>query len=339
MAKTDVGAPELNQSEAAANAGRDVESLVGLVFTRLSDAGIFRRASIELEIATDGNTGSSRVTLKVSNDAVPANVARISGSDDPGSAQPEFNSEGHHVVAFIAARDLTQNSPATMTAVSALLQAVDRDLREAATFPDDIRDEQPQTKPFHFIDIPFTDGGPVNPALPDPPHVLSRIEEFSQFLRGRGGAQERADALCWLIHLFGDIHQPLHCIEHISDLHPGGDRGGNSFQLRGPKRNLHALWDSAVNVTQNIDEEGLADDILQAHPRTSLAQELAVTDPEEWARASFKLAKMHAYSLEENPQHPPTPSVAYKKNMEKIGRRQAALAGYRLADRLKSVLE
>ena len=41
-----------------------------------------------------------------------------------------------------------------------------------ATFPDDIRAQQPQTKPFHFIDIPLEEGGAVNPPLPASPHVL-----------------------------------------------------------------------------------------------------------------------------------------------------------------------
>jgi hypothetical protein len=177
----------------------------------------------------------------------------------------------------------------------------------------------------------------VNPALPDPPHVISKIADNTKFLTNGGGtAQEKVDALSWVIHLIGDIHQPLHCIDHISELHPGGDRGGNSFQLRGKARNLHSLWDSSVDFS-NADEEELAPSIMQEHTRAVLAPDLAVADVEAWARKSFELAKKFAYNLVEDSANPPTPTAAYLATANKIGRRQAALAGYRLSDRLKEI--
>jgi len=202
-----------------------------------------------------------------------------------------------------------------------------------------IRNSQPLTKPFHFIDIPFKDGGAANPPLPQAPHVLSQIKERSDFFTNGGGtAQENVDALSWLIHMFGDVHQPLHCIEHISSLHPTGDRGGNSFRLKGSAQNLHHIWDSSVSPFQSADEDELALEIAAEHSRASLAADLQITDPEKWARASFRLAKQNAYTIAENPQTPPKPSMTYLKKMEKIGRRQAALAAYRLADRLAAIL-
>ena len=242
------------------------------------------------------------------------------------------------MIALLAMEDLQTNSATALQRVQRILEDGDRSVREAATFPDDIRAQQPQTKPFHFIDIPLEEGGAVNPPLPASPHVLSKIEDFSDFLRSGGGStEEKVDALSWMFHLFGDVHQPMHCIERISELHPGGDRGGNSFRLRGRARNLHSLWDSSVNVLADLGEEELVQSILQEHSRESLASDIGVTDTEKWARASFNLAKRHAYSLEENPQNPPKPSTSYLRNMEKIGRRQAALGGYRLSDRLKEI--
>lgn len=324
----------------------DLRALIDDVFLRLESSGALAQGSVDLDISVGESSGRTcRVALKVGSDG--AGVAAVAGVTalapsapviDLG-ALPEFNAEGHHVVALVMEQDLAANSPATLNKVNQILGAVDRDIREAATFPDDIRNQQPQTKPFHFVDIPFEDHGPVNPPLPAGPHVLSAMTDFTAVLQSTtASAQEKADALSWLIHLFGDIHQPLHCIEHRSELHPEGDRGGNSFKLRGAKRNLHSLWDSAVNVTQSLDEDQIADEIVQAHPRSSLQQALAVEDPVKWARTSFRLAKTHAYTLDEDPQDPPRPSTAYKKNMEKIGRKQAALAGYRLADRLRAIL-
>lgn len=182
-------------------------------------------------------------------------------------------------------------------------------------------------------------GGPTNPAFPHPPNVISKIADFSAALKKNAGdAHERVDNLSWLIHLFGDIHQPLHCIEHISDLHPGGDRGGNSFLLKGKAKDLHSLWDSSVNF-KNEPENQIAVDIVKEHSRASLKSDLQNTNVEDWARASFMLAKKFAYApLHENPSAPPTPSKAYLKKAEEIGRRQAALAGCRLSDRLRRIL-
>jgi hypothetical protein len=318
----------------------DALALIDGVFSKLQSTGALTQSSVELDISVVENAGRTcRVALKVAGGAAGAPmVASFAAIPDLG-AIPEFNFEGHHIVALVLEKDLAANSPATLAKVNQILTAVDRTILEAATFPDDIRDEQPETKPFHFVNIPFEEGGPVNPALPAAPHVLSKIPEFTTLLQSaQSNAQQKADALSWLIHLYGDVHQPLHCIGRISELHPNGDRGGNLFKIRGAKRNLHALWDSSVNVTQSLDEDQVADQIIQEHPRSGLQQQLGVTDPEKWARTSFSLAKTHVYTLEENPDNPPTPSMAYKKNMEKIGRKQAALAAFRLADRLNAIL-
>jgi S1/P1 Nuclease len=318
----------------------DVQELIKDIFSKLQSTGTLSQSSVDLDISVgDSNGRSCRVALKMTGGAIGVSaVAPLPVIADLG-AIPEFNAEGHHVIALIMEKDLAANSPETLTKVNKILKSVDRTLLEAATFPDDIRNKQPKTKPFHFIDIPFEEGGPVNPDLPAAPHVLSKMEEYSKSLQSKKGtAQRRADDLSWLIHLFGDVHQPLHCIDHISELHPEGDRGGNLFIIKSAKKNLHSLWDSSVNVTQSLDEDEIADEIIQTHPRSSLQQELGVTDPEEWARTSFQLAKTNAYTIEEDPDNPPQPSMAYKKNMEKIGRKQAALAGYRLAERLQAIL-
>lgn len=77
---------------------------------------------------------------------------------------------------------------------------------------------------------------------------------------------------------------------------------------------------------------------MKVHSRDDLASDLEVTDVEKWARASFQLAKQFAYGpLVENPSSPPKPSPKYLAKAQKIGRRQAALAGYRLADRLHEI--
>jgi len=295
-----------------------------------------RIESIDVDVAGSETSSDFHLSLKVkfSN---PVTLEVTPQEDD--EAGLFFNVEGHHVIALIAMADLRSRSLAAATAVQNILNAGNRDLLEAATFPDDIRNSQPQTKPFHFVDIPFEEGGPVNPRLPNAPHVISQIVEVSAFLKSRRGTdQEKVDALSWLIHLFGDIHQPMHCIERISDEHPAGDRGGNSFKLRGNARNLHSLWDSSVDFG-SAGEEELALSITDEHSRASLVNDLQVTNVEAWARASFKLAKRFAYSIRENPANPPRPTAAYLRKANEIGRRQAAIAGYRLSDRFTEIFD
>jgi hypothetical protein len=249
-----------------------------------------------------------------------------------------FNVEGHQVIAIAAVRDLGARSADALRQVEDILERGERSLEEAAIFPDVIRHDQPHTAPFHFVDFMFEDGVAGDPPLPLAPHVVSELGTFSRRVAAPGlSAGDRVDALSWLIHLCGDIHQPLHCATRRSALHPKGDRGGNAFRLRGSARNLHSLWDSSVDVSGGQSESELAQQILRAHPRQSFAQELAVTDFERWARAAHQIARDVVYTIHENSAHPPTPSKAYLRAMERHGRRQAALAAYRLSDLLTRI--
>lgn len=325
--------------------------LLESIFTKLkeletiSDAGkLFPNGieSVDLNVIESVNSNEFRLRMTAkSNKADGDTLVNIVSDQTDDELTISFDAEGHKIISLIAKMDLEQNNPAIRDKLKAILDAADRTWEEAAVFPDEIRNSHPETKPFHFVDIPFQDGGPINPPLPHAPHVLTKMEEFTQALKqGAINDAEKADAISWIFHLFGDVHQPLHCIEHISELHPGGDRGGNSFKLKGSAKNLHSAWDSSVNVLEHgKGNEELAVEIMQLHTRQTLANDLGEVNPEKWARSSYNLAKTNAYSIEENPANPPKLSTAYINNMQKIGRRQAALAGYRLANRLVEIFQ
>ncbi len=85
-----------------------------------------------------------------------------------------------------------------------------------------------QHKYWHFIDMPFsTDQTELHD--PDTPNIETQINTFRDTL----GAQSRVDDdvrsydLVWLIHLVGDVHQPLHTAQRFTREHPEGDAGGN----------------------------------------------------------------------------------------------------------------
>jgi hypothetical protein len=347
-------ATEQEEPEAMGQGASTARELLDTAFSRLKDLGAGDEAahlfpngieSFDLEVGLDDEKKPGlQLALKITGASTAQSdtasfVSASSRDQEDDEAGITFDASGHRIIALIAMRDLETRAPGSAAHVQQILDEGDRSVKEAAVFPDVIRNQQPETKPFHFIDIPLKDGGPINPPLPDPPHVLVKIDDFTNFLRsGQGDAQEKVDALSWLFHLFGDVHQPLHCIERINNLHPKGDRGGNAFLLKGASKNLHSAWDGSVNIFQpGKDEDELAGELMQLHTRASLANDLQVAEPEKWARASFSLAKKNAYSLVEDPVNPPKPSQTYLKNMEKIGQKQAALAGYRLSDHLQSL--
>ena len=150
---------------------------------------------------------------------------------------------------------------------------------------------------------------------------------------------QRAIALCWVLHLVGDIHQPLHTGSlYSSDRFSTGDRGGNGIKTDG--RNLHARWDRALSsegVNPNIEA------ILRQHSTT--LERMSRQDDEDWslwmqesralllntiyteemksaiARSDDSLDKLRKFNLSDD----------YVESMKYHARLRLALAGRRLA--------
>ena len=106
----------------------------------------------------------------------------------------------------------------------------------------------------HFADFPFSaDGTPVPADQPGPDNVIVALERNVEVLKTSTDDNARAQALRFIIHFVGDIHQPLHCSTRVDSAHPDGDRGGNDFFVRVPddngrlqKKNLHSYWDGGL---------------------------------------------------------------------------------------------
>jgi hypothetical protein len=181
--------------------------------------------------------------------------------------------DGHQIVARIAAMNLSTNgrrNVARLLRVSSDQSAVANAMAAAAIWPDTVlRDLDPDTKPWHFLDICRDDAeNSVGRRCLKRGCVTQKIEEYRSRLQTRkydkwGG---RGD-LSLLIHFIGDIHQPLHCASNA-------DRGGNCVHIdsRGAT-DLHGFWDNVV-VMEIEDQfrtgvEGVARQLvldLQRHP-------------------------------------------------------------------------
>src|SRR5262249_19382391 len=81
-------------------------------------------------------------------------------------------------------------------------------------------------KYWHFIDTPFSRDGTTLPPIPTP-NAQERIALFRTVLASSSPDQLKSYDLVWLLHIVGDIHQPLHASTRVSKADPDGDAGGN----------------------------------------------------------------------------------------------------------------
>jgi len=147
--------------------------------------------------------------------------------------------EGHAIVADIAEKNLTANAQAGVKAL--LSQESLNHLDDISSWADQVRDAT--TAPWHFVDIPLPETQySVSRDCARDACIVAKISTFARQLADIGvDNKTRLEALKWLVHFVGDIHQPLHAEDN-------DDRGGNDFKLSyfGGNTNLHSIWDGAI---------------------------------------------------------------------------------------------
>ena len=219
----------------------------------------------------------------------------------------------------------------------------------ASTWPDDIRKSgSPYDHPvWHYVDYPLVAPDfPMEPAPADTEDILSAIGKCEGVARDeKAAAADRAAALSWLIHLVGDLQQPLHCAELISPEYPapGGDRGGNLFwvSVGGAPVNLHWFWDCASGTTLDHRELiGRGRELLARFPREKLPELTQATDPKAWSLEGRALCLDVVYrrgelkgAKQQGPDDPGLPE-GYFAAAHALAERRVVLAADRLADLL-----
>ena len=114
-----------------------------------------------------------------------------------------------------------------------------------------------------------------------------------------------SNALRFLMHYVGDIHQPLHATSRVDDKYPAGDRGGNSFPTKSHygTKELHAVWDKVLfefHVTEKVpitdddwvNQGNIAQRIMSENPESEID---ASMDPTVWANESYEIASTFIY--------------------------------------------
>ncbi|HSB60521.1 MAG TPA: S1/P1 nuclease, partial [Vicinamibacteria bacterium] len=197
----------------------------------------------------------------------------------PAPPATAWGPTGHRVVGRIAERHLTLEAA---RAVAGLLSP--EQLAYVPTWADDIRSEPKwaMAEPWHWVTIP--DGQTYESAPKNPGgDVLEAISRFQKVLADRRAPKlERAQAVKWLAHLVGDLHQPLH-------VGRGDDRGGNDVLVLwfNEPTNLHAVWDGKLVERTELSFSELAD--LLDHATPEEVRGWQTSSPLDWAAQSQQL--------------------------------------------------
>ncbi len=232
---------------------------------------------------------------------------------------------------------------------------------------------------WHYVDLPCVhpddagsfDAAAIRKAILEPEfddkgeprHALAALKQcMTQLQDPKLPDADKAVALCWLLHLTGDLHQPLHCTALLATkktLDPGftppdGDRGGNQLavKVKADDRSavkLHFYWDALLfrDDMPYLEVETVVAGFLNESKREQFA-ELKATEFLDWAEEGLEIAKnvvyksdgqfLKARALAISPKislvnlDAPVLSAGYQKAAQEVARRRMIIAGYRTAD-------
>lgn len=167
---------------------------------------------------------------------------------------------------------------------------------------------------------------------PDGACVVEKIKEYVRVLKRRAVPEKKdKEALMYLIHFVGDIHQPLH-------MGNARDRGGNKISLvfKGRPANLHALWDGGLIYLAGKSLIQYASDLNRRVSSRDM-EKWNLSKVTDWANESRVLALDHAYVLD----HPGGGSLAkgYIEKSREIINLRLSQAGVRLAGLLNRLFK
>jgi nuclease S1 len=287
-----------------------------------------------------------------------------------------WGGEGHNITALVAYRLL---NPRAKQNVDILLE--NRELIDVANWPDDMRDPncvvpgapgcnpnyRPETVQWHFVDIPISGNGHYSPTADycrstrKGDCIVPAIEDFRVILKASTNkpfASQKPedkrrfhDALSFIIHFLGDIHQPLHCADK-------NDFGGNStmvtWQGEPQPWKLHSLWDTYL-VRRNIaqmtapprDYAHYAEQLIQsvsAAERNYAQLKSNTIKPGQaetvvaWAEASHAIARNVAYHLPQQSGTITLDQSYFNAALPKV-EEQLRLGGVRLARVLNEIFD
>lgn len=265
-----------------------------------------------------------------------------------------WNSTNHRLVAQIAADNL---KPQVRVEVHRMLQTLakqypgNQNMLNASVLLDKLKYKGIKTyNHWHYVDFPYNPLHLHVRPLPKKNAIWAIFNAYEYVSQPNVKPSKRAFYLSVLLHVVGDIHQPMHCISLYDKQFPNGDLGGNRYKIRTQfAKNLHSYWDAALyfylpeqnSATQSTRTylrypqiRALAKQLQRKYPIKRWRKAIAKMDPNTWAHESFELARKYAY----NTPYGQRPSLKYQRRGKQIAERRIVLAGYRLAALLNNLI-
>ncbi|MEK0265040.1 S1/P1 nuclease [Stenotrophomonas rhizophila] len=243
-----------------------------------------------------------------------------------------WGAQGHRLVARIAETRLT---PQTQAEVDRLLVAEpDPTLHAIAPWADELRAKDPdlgkRSAGWHYVNIGEDKCHyNVRKHCKNGNCVVEALKAQTKILRDRSKPDaERAQALKFVVHFAGDIHQPMHAGY-------GQDKGGNDFQVQFNNRgtNLHSLWDSGMLNEQQLDDDQYLKRLLALpEPKPAKRSNIDV-DAVQWAEASCRIAIAPGVYPDKR-----TLGPSYSATYRPVAESELRVAGERLAVLLNDTL-
>jgi hypothetical protein len=251
-----------------------------------------------------------------------------------GGSLPAFGwgPEGHSLVARLAAARLT---PAAAARVAEIL-GPGTTLASIASWADQVRRARAESAPWHYIDIPINQAHlNMTRDCPNGACVIAKIEDFQKVLAvSDTKPEQRKEALMFIVHFVGDMHQPLHCSDNK-------DKGGNDVKLQffDKPSNLHSVWDSGLLGRLGPEDEVFA--TLNAALTPGRAKKWGRGTVESWGEQIHKSAQKTTYG--KLPKAPAGGQIqigaSYEQLADPLIRTELEKAGARLAFLLNSTLK
>lgn len=186
---------------------------------------------------------------------------------------------GHRAIAQIAIQHLDKKTKKELFKIMG-----HESLVEASTWMDEIRSDSTwdHTRTWHYVTIP--DGETyADTDKEEKGDVVEAIERMKAILKDDSkNKEEKRNAVAMLVHMIGDIHQPLH-------VGNGTDKGGNDVKIKWfyDKSNLHRIWDSEMIDSKQYSYSELAK--LVDHPHDVAIGNLDNTDISIWLSEAVAL--------------------------------------------------
>jgi len=245
---------------------------------------------------------------------------------------------GHRVVAAIADTQLSGLARAHIKEILGGAESLD----EAANWPDEMRSApgafwQKTATPWHYVTL----NGIIYDHAPPEGDALEALSHFRSVLQDPNASlADKQLALRFVVHLVGDLHQPLHVGKCC-------DKGGNDVKVSwfGKPTNLHAVWDS-----QLIDDEQLSFTELAAKLERHTSETDIISwwdiNPRDWISESAEIREQ-IYANIPSPAKPkdkkskgealPDLSYTYVYKFTPVVERRLQQAGVRLAAYLNDI--